>query len=448
MNFEQVKQILTDAANKEKIQDYEIYFMSDRSMSTETLKDEISSFSYGVSGGVSFRCLVDGKMGYASSESLTEESLAALVTRAAENARCLESDDGAEIFSGSERYETVRTGAFVMPEAAELKSWALRLQKETYAADKMVSDGTQSTAIGYESEIDLYNSCGLSLHNHVGIAGAGVYALVKADDGDAEMDGEIIPGAKYEDFAHLPAKAVKDAKARLGAVTVESGKYDCILCASQVRALLSVYASAFSAKQVQMGLSLLAGQLGEKIASDCLNLTDDPHDPHCPIQTSFDGEGVATYAKPMIVHGVLKQYLYDLTTAKKDGVPSTGNGQRGSYTSPVSIAPYCFRVEAGDMSREEMMATIGDGIMITELKGLHAGANAVSGDFSIESAGFRIRDGKQAEAIKTFTVAGNFFQLLKTIDGVGNRVDYGFPGGFTVMAAPDLLLRGMNVAGK
>jgi PmbA protein len=140
--------------------------------------------------------------------------------------------------------------------------------------------------------------------------------------------------------------------------------------------------------------------------------------------------------------------LYDLATAKKDGVVSTGNGQRGSYTSPVSISPYCFRVEAGELSREDMMAKIGDGIMITELKGLHAGANAVSGDFSIESAGFRIRDGKQAEPIKSFTIAGNFFELIKNIGGVGNKIDYGFPGGFTVMAAPDLWIKNVSVAGK
>ncbi|MBQ7336987.1 MAG: TldD/PmbA family protein [Clostridia bacterium] len=448
MKFEQIKEILVAAAAREGIKIYEIYAMNDRSMSTETLKDEISAFSYGVSGGVSFRCIVDGKMGYASGELMTEEALSSLVTQAAENARCIENDDVVEIFAGSAQYDEVKTGDFTLPEAAQLKDWALRLQRETYAQDAMVSDGTQSTALAYESEIDLYNSRGLSLHNRVGISGAGVYAVVKASEDDAEMDGKIIPGSSYEDFAAVPAEVVKDAKARLGAAVMDSGRYDCILCAQQVRALLSVFSAVFSAKQVQMGLSLLGGKMGEKIASDCLNITDDPRDPHCPVQTSFDGEGVATYQKPMIEGGVLKNYLYDLTTAKKDGVTSTGNGQRGSYASPVSIAPYCFRVEAGKMSREDMMAAIGDGIMITELKGLHAGANAVSGDFSIESAGFRIRDGKRAEAIKTFTIAGNFFELLKTIDGVGDRVDYGFPGGFTVFAAPDLLLRGVSVAGK
>lgn len=448
MNFEQVKKALIAAAAGEGIEEYEIYAMSDRSLSTETLEDEISGFSYGVSGGVSFRCIVDGKMGYASGELLTDEALGELVRRAAENARCIESEDEAEIYGGSAQYAEMNTNSYRLPEASEIKDWALRLQKETYAQDSMVGSGTQSNALGYECEIDLYNSRGLSLHNRVGISGAGVYPVVKASEDEAESAWKMVPGDSYEAFARLPAETVADAKARLGATTVPSGQYACILCAKQVRSLFSAFASAFSAKQVQMGLSLLKGKLGQKIAADCLTVTDDPNDQNCPIRTPFDGEGVATFEKPMIEGGVLKNYLYDLATAKKDGVASTGNGQRGSYTSPVSIAPYCFRVEAGQMSREEMMAAVGDGILITELKGLHAGANAVSGDFSIESAGFRIRDGKRAEPIKSFTIAGNFFELLKTVEAVGDTVDYGFPGGFTVFAAPDVWLRAVSVAGK
>ena len=37
--------------------------MESSGTSAETLKGEISSFSSEVSGGISFRCIVDGKMG-------------------------------------------------------------------------------------------------------------------------------------------------------------------------------------------------------------------------------------------------------------------------------------------------------------------------------------------------------------------------------------------------
>ena len=101
-----------------------------------------------------------------------------------------------------------------------------------------------------------------------------------------------------------------------------------------------------------------------------------------------------------------------------------------------------------DLSDDELLASMSDGLYITELKGLHAGANAVTGDFSIESAGFRVRDGKKCEAIKSFTVAGNFFELIKSIEALAADVKFGFAGGFTVFGAPDTLIRQMSVAGK
>ena len=75
MNFELMKEYLVAAAKAAGLTEYEIYATSSREMSTETLKGEISSFSLGESGGISFRCIVDGKMGYASGELLTREEM-------------------------------------------------------------------------------------------------------------------------------------------------------------------------------------------------------------------------------------------------------------------------------------------------------------------------------------------------------------------------------------
>ena len=166
------------------------------------------------------------------------------------------------------------------------------------------------------------------------------------------------------------------------------------------------------------------------------------------MQLPFDGEGVATYRKAVVENGVLKTLLYDLSTAKRAGTSTTGNGQRSSYSNPVSIAPYNFYLAPGQESEEALLARLGEGLYITELKGLHAGANDVTGDFSIESAGFMVRNGKRAEAIRSFTIAGNFFDMLKAIEALSDTVHFGMPGGFTVFGSPDVLLRRMSVAGK
>ena len=169
--------------------------------------------------------------------------------------------------------------------------------------------------------------------------------------------------------------------------------------------------------------------------------------PTSPMQTAFDGEGVATYKKNVIENGVLQTLLYDLASADKVGRESTGNGLRSSYSSSVAISPYHFYIKGGEQSDDELFASLGDGIYITELKGLHAGANAVTGDFSIESAGFEIKNGKIGSAIKSFTVAGNFFELIKNIESLSSNVKFGFPAGFTVFGAPNTLVRGCSVAG-
>ena len=166
------------------------------------------------------------------------------------------------------------------------------------------------------------------------------------------------------------------------------------------------------------------------------------------MQTHFDGEGVATYKKNVVKDGVLCTLLYDLTTAGKAGVASTGNGKRGSYASTVEVAPFNFSLCPGTLTEQELLAKAENGIYITEVKGLHAGADATTGDFSIESEGFVIENGKKAGYVRSFTIAGNFFDLLKRIDSLSDTVDWGIPGGFTVFGAPAVLVRDMSVAGK
>ncbi|MBE6602045.1 MAG: TldD/PmbA family protein [Ruminococcaceae bacterium] len=446
MNFERMKNALVRAAQSMGLEQYEIYAQTGESVSVETLKDEVSSFVFGTEGGICFRCIVDGKMGYASGELMTEEAMEDLVRAAISNARCIDNEDEVFIFKGSPAYETVDLAPAVLADAAQVRATALELQKATYAASDKVGDGTQSVALSFTAEEHLYNSHGLSLSNRVGLRGAYVAPVVRDGD-EAQNHTEFALGMGFESLSDLPQKAVCGALDKLGAVTVPSGKYDVIFDGKQFRGFLSAFSGVFSAKNAQQGLSLLAGKEGSAVAASCVTLTDDPMRKGSPMQTPFDGEGVATARRCVIENGTLKTLLYDLTTAAKAGVASTGNGQKGSYAAPVSIAPYNFSVAPGTLTEEELFAQTPDGIYITECKGFHAGANEVTGDFSIESAGFRIRNGKRAEPIKSFTVAGNFFDLLKAIDLIANDVKWGIPRGYTVFGSPSLRVRNMSIAG-
>lgn len=447
MNFDAVKNILVTEAGNAGLKEYEVYFMESAGTSAETLNGEISSFSSEVGGGISFRCIVNGKIGSASTELFTEEEMKALVKRAMENAKNIESDDKAVIFEGSEKYATPDVPEFKIEDSATLKKLALDMQNSIYAKSEYVADGTSAFVIQNSTKIVLMNSKGLELKNDVSVAGIGAQAVI-AKDGESQSSFELQVGLDPEKIETISKKAVDEALSKIGATEIESGKYDVILRGEEMKDLLSSFSSVFSGRNANLGLSLLKGKEGEKIAADCVTVVDDPMYATSTMQTSFDGEGVATYTKNVIENGVLKTLLYDIASADKVGKASTGNGQRGSYASPVWIAPYHFYIAPGKLSDDELLESLGDGIYVTELKGLHAGADAVTGDFSIESAGYRVRNGKICEAIKSFTIAGNFFELIKSVEAFADNVKFSFAGGFTVFGAPDTLIRQMSVAGK
>ena len=182
------------------------------------------------------------------------------------------------------------------------------------------------------------------------------------------------------------------------------------------------------------------------IASECLTVTDDPFREGYELQTHFDAEGAATFRKKVIENGRLNTLLHNLATAKKAGIETTGNASKAGYAGSVEISPYCFCIEGSDITEEELFRLADNGIYVTDLMGLHAGVNAVTGDFSIEASGFMIENGKKGRPVKTFTVAGNFFEMIKNIEAVADNVKIGM-GGFTAFGAPSVLVKNISVAG-
>ncbi|HEY4579154.1 MAG TPA: metallopeptidase TldD-related protein, partial [Savagea sp.] len=202
--------------------------------------------------------------------------------------------------------------------------------------------------------------------------------------------------------------------------------YPVILQNDAASSFLSVFLSSFSAEQVEKGQSRLVNQLNEQIASSVLTIIDDPHDANAYHRTNFDAEGVATQQQTIIKDGCLKTYLHSRKSAKRFGVEPTGHAAQYSYKGSIVIAPHQFVVAAGEATKEELINDLQNGVLITNLNGLHAGANEVSGDFSLAANGLYIEQGQIKHAIKQMTIAGNFFDLLQEIHRVGNDCYYGF----------------------
>ena len=113
--------------------------------------------------------------------------------------------------------------------------------------------------------------------------------------------------------------------------------------------------------------------------------------------------------------------------------------------SATSIEPKGLYLEAGDLTKDELLQKLGSGLYITTLKGLHAGADVNSGDFSLEAEGFLVENGKKTAPVKNFTVADNFFSLLKRVVALSNEVDFGAAG---QIGAPDVMISDVSISGK
>lgn len=448
MNYQEFKEAVMEAAKRQNIADYELYYANGTMTEVETYQDTIDRFAVNESGGACFRCVKDGKAGYAATELFTQDAAENLVAHALENAAVIESDDPIILKESGDVYQECTMKKLEEPDSTALKDFALQMQKKILAAEERVTDGSQAYIAFDKSERAIMNSKGLDLHHEYAV-GVTYPMVIVAQDGEMYNAYEFYMGdLKNADSDELIAHSLEEAVNKISADSVKSGKYSCIFSGKMMGLLLNVFSGIFFADTAQKGLSLLRGREGEKIASDIVTLTDDPFYKDSCLQQPFDAEGSATYTKNVIENGTFQTFLSNLTTASKAGGKSTGNAGRASYASPISIAPYCFYLQPGTLSQEEMFAQMGDGLYITELNGTHAGANAITGDFSLSAAGYLIENGKKTRAVRDITVSDNFYELLKKICVVGSDLQFNLLNGTSEYGAPSTRVTEISVAGK
>ena len=448
MTFNEFKNHVIVACQEAGITEYELYYSASESTSVETFRHEINEFTASRDGGACFRCIVGGKMGYASTEDLSEAQAKAVVAKAADNAAVLESEEMVFLGEGGQEYEVLEIQTAELPGADKLISAALDVQEKLYAADPAVIDGCQSQGLIESSEIAIYNSKGLDLHYQNSVSGL-VASAVVSDGKEMENSFEIKLGKLDElDTAALAAKAAAKAKAKLGGQVAPTGQYPVVFSPNAMCSLLGVYSGIFSSEAAQKGLSRLADAEGQVIAAEIVTLVDDPFHKDNPMPINFDAEGSPTHKKNVIEKGKLCTLLYNLKTAAVAGKKTTGNASKAGYDGTVAVRPFTLYLENGNVSEEELLQQVGNGVYITNLGGLHAGADPITGDFSLQSAGFMIEGGIKTTAVKSFTVAGNFYDLLKNITALANNCELPMAMGMTAFGSPSVRVDGLSIAGK
>jgi PmbA protein len=166
---------------------------------------------------------------------------------------------------------------------------------------------------------------------------------------------------------------------------------------------------------------------------------DDATLPHGIATRPFDGEGVVSQKTPIIEKGILRNFLYDATTARKAKAKSTGSASRG-WASLPGIGTSNFYLENGTQKPEEIIKGVRNGFYVTAMLG--RGADVVTGDYSRGANGIWIENGELTHAVQEATVSGNLLEMLAGIDAVGDDLDFR-----SSTAAPTLRFAELVVSG-
>lgn len=443
MTFEQFRDACFRLALEQGCESAEVYAVSDNGFSVNVLKQEIIKYSVERSNGLNLRVLYAGKTGYAYTEVFEDPET--LVAHAIDNAKAIENTDANPMQGACEYPEiTVKPNPVVDRSEEEKIDLALRMERDTLAFDPRVNRmGYCSVETGV-AETHISNTLGLSADRRERYSYAVLAPILK--DGEEEHESYSFKfGPEMIEYGNIIRESVENALMQFHASPVDSGEYRILLRNDAAADLLSAFSSMFFAERVQKGLSLLTGKLGEQIASPAITILDDPFEADNP--RAFDAEGVPSVLTTVVENGVLKSYLYNLKSAQKDGVASTSNAGRMGAAGAVTTAPSNFYIGKGEQSFDELKKALNNGLIITELSGLHAGLNPISGDFSLIAKGQLVENGEIVRSVDQITVAGNFLAMMKGIKAVGSDLRFGPPMGGRI-GTPSLLIEKLVVSGK
>lgn len=434
-----------NVAKNMQLDNFEVYFTSSENETIKVFKGEVDTYSNSQNMGISFRVKVDDKMGYSYTESLEDDDVIPLIEKAISNAKVIENLDTVDIYGEKATYKKIDSFNPNLKNITIDQKIDFLLTAEKTALDldpRVKSVNYCAIGSGYRENI-IKNSKGLDLYHN----GNSIYAYIAVvvQDGDSiKNDSAYIVTKDFSEMdpIKLATEAVNKALNKLSSISIESKTYNVIIENDTFADLLGSMSGIFSAEAVQKGVSKLKDKIGEVVASPIVTITDNPHLKNGYGSAPFDAEGVPTLCKSLIKNGVLKTYLYNLKTAKKDSVKTTGNAAKGGYKGTMGISSFNLYLEKGDLSFQELLNKLQNGILITGFSGLHSGLNSISGDFSLATEGFLVENGVITKPLNQVTSAGNFFDLLKNIEYIGTDLKFNLSG----IGSPSLLIKNISIS--
>lgn len=437
---------LIDAARKAGADAADAMAAEGSSLSIEVREGKLEHAERSEGTDLGLRVFVGKRQALVSSSDMRPETIAAMAERAVAMAKEAPEDPYAGLADPSQLAQNWDLAALELedpsgePEPAALQADALAAEAACQEIDGITQ--VQSAAAGYgRHAVHMaatngfsggYQRTGRSL-SCTGIAGTGT-GMERDHDGDSRtFQGDL---RSAQDIGQT---AGERAVARLGARKPKTGSFPVLFDERISSSLIGHLLSAANGAAIARGSSWLKDSLGQQVLPEALSVIEDPHRPRISGSRPFDGEGLPTRRRTVVDNGVLTGWTLDLASARKLGLESTGNAARGIGGVP-SPSTWNIALTQGEASREDLIAQMGTGLLVTSMIGSTINPN--TGDYSRGASGFWVENGEIAYPVNECTIAGNLHDMLRRIVPANDARTH------LSTVVPSLLVEGMTLAGN
>jgi PmbA protein len=398
----------------------------------------LEKLSEATTRGLSVQLYVDGRYSAVSTSDLRPEALERFISDSVTMTRALSRDEHRrlpepELYAGRAQVElAIEDPRQATLSADERQRFARELEAAARAVDTKGAILSVTTGFG-DVLRETYRVSSNGFEG--GMRGTQFFASadVSAKDADGRRpeESDFAVARFFEnlpDAATLGRRAGERALGRLGATKGASAVLTMAVDNRAAGRLVSMLLGPMSGMALQQKRSFLDGKQGQKVGSERLVLTDEPHIQRGLGSRLFDGEGIAAKPLPLFEGGVLRSFFIDSYYGRKlKARPTTGGASNLAW-------------KQGEKGQAALLADLKEGILVTGFLG--GNSNAVTGDFSLGVQGFRVRGGKIAEPIGEMNISGNQLDLWTRLVAVGND-----PFAYSAMRTPTLVFEGVQFAG-